>query len=138
MISCRNIKDPEFRSIEAIDLNTLNLNNPAVKVNVIYFNPNNFSAKLKEASGDAWVDSILLGHFTIDSIIHAPANSEFVVPVNLAVNMQTILQNSMMLLSKEEVLLRISGNAKAGKGGFYKNFPIFYEGKQKVQELLKQ
>lgn len=137
MISCNNIKDPEFKRIEAIDLDKVNFNNSSVKVNVIYFNPNKFSATLKEARGDAFIDSALLGHFTVDTIIVAPAKSDFIIPVNLKVDMNYILQNSMSLLSKQEVLIRLTGTAKAGKSGIYKNFPILYEGKQNVQELFK-
>jgi LEA14-like dessication related protein len=137
LASCRDVKEPVFDSIEGVQLNQLNFTNSSVKLNVKYFNPNKFSAKLKEAEGDAWVDNALLGHFTVDTIITAPPNSEFIIPVNLKVNMGYILQNSATLMSKEEVLIKIAGTAKAGKGGFFKNFPIAYEGKQKVSELFR-
>jgi LEA14-like dessication related protein len=137
LASCRDLKEPVFDSIEGVQLNQLNFTNPTVKLNTKYFNPNKFSARLKEAEGDAWIDSSLLGHFTVDTIISAPANSEFIVPVNLRVNMSYILQNSASLMAKEEVFIRIAGTAKAGKGGFYKNFPITYQGRQKVSELFR-
>jgi hypothetical protein len=37
----------------------------------------------------------------------------------------------------ENVLLRITGQARAGKSGFYKNFSLNYQGKQNLRELFK-
>lgn len=101
------------------------------------FNPNNRSAILKTGEGDAWIDSSYLGHFTIDSAITIPANADFHIPVSLALDIKTVLQNSMALISKEQVNIKVSGNVKAGRKGFYKNVPINYEGPQNLKELFR-
>jgi LEA14-like dessication related protein len=105
---------------------------------VEYFNPNNTrGAKLKEAQGEAWLDSNYLGHFYVDTLIDIPPRSNFTIPVKLDVDMKYFLRFSMGGFKNEEVLVRVKGNAKVGKGGIYKKFPISYEGKQNLAELFK-
>jgi hypothetical protein len=40
-------------------------------------------------------------------------------------------------MSKEEIYLKIDGMARLGKAGFYFNYPIRFEGKQALAELMK-
>lgn len=136
VVSCRDMKEPVFNSIGNVKFDQLTLSKPSITLEMNYFNPNNFSAKLKNAEGDAWMDSAYLGHFIVDTTVIVPPNSDFIVPVNLAVDMKHILQNSLSLFLKEEVTIRISGKAKAGRGGFYKNFSLHYEGKQNLASIL--
>ena len=102
-----------------------------------YYNPNSFRAKLKSAEGEAWMDSIYLGHFVVDSTINVAARSDFFVPVKLTLDMKRVIQHSLTALSQEKVKIRIEGRAKAGRSGFYKSFPIRYEGLQDLQQLFK-
>ena len=108
-----------------------------VTLDIRYLNPNNFNGLLKQAEGDAWMDSTYLGHFTVDTSVNIPANSEFLIPVKMAVDMKKKLRHSFAALLNEKVLLRISGQAKAGKSGFYKNFSLDYKGMQNLRELFR-
>lgn len=132
-----NLKDPVFRGIENVKVNELGAGESAVTLDIRYHNPNNFKGRLKKAEGDAWVDSTYLGHFVVDSSVNIPANSEFLVPVKLAIDMNKILKHSLTAFLKEEVLLRIIGNARAGKSGFYKNFALNYQGMQNLKQLFR-
>ncbi|MEI9942998.1 MAG: hypothetical protein WDN26_02145, partial [Chitinophagaceae bacterium] len=136
-VSCKDFKDPVFESIENVKMGEMTLEKPTIKLEMKYFNPNKYSAKLKNAEGDAWMDSSYLGHFTVDTTVAVPANAEFNIPVNLAIDMKTIMKNSLALLINPEVNIRITGTAKAGRNGFYKNFPLHYEGKQNLSKLLR-
>lgn len=136
--SCKDIKDPELIGIDNVKMGKLGFGESVVALNIKYFNPNSFNAKLKEAEGDAWMDSSYLGHFKVDTLVPVPASSEFTVPVNLRVDMKFILLNSIALLKKEEVFVRIDGTAKAGRHGFYRAFPLKYEGKQNLAKLFNQ
>jgi len=106
-------------------------------LDMAYFNPNNINARLKEAEGEAWMDSTYLGHFLLDSAVNIPANADFVVPVKLDVEMKNILKHSLAAFLNEEVLFTITGKAKVGKNGIYRKIPLHYEGKQNLQELFK-
>ena len=135
--SCGKMKDPVFKGIENVKVNEIGMAESTVTLDIRYHNPNNFNGLLKQAEGDAWMDSTYLGHFTVDSSVHIPANSEFLIPVKMAVDMKKMLRHSFAALLNEKVLLRISGQAKAGKSGFYKNFSLDYQGMQNLRELFR-
>lgn len=138
LASCSSdMKDPVFKGIENVKVNELGMGESAVTLDIRYHNPNNFKGRLKKAEGDAWMDSTYLGHFIVDSAVHIPANGEFLVPVKLAIDMNKILKHSLAAFLKEEVLLRITGKAKAGKSGFYKNFSLNYRGMQNLKQLFR-
>ncbi|HRA12982.1 MAG TPA: hypothetical protein PKX31_14995, partial [Chitinophagaceae bacterium] len=86
---------------------------------------------------EAWLDNNFLGHFTVDSLINIPANNLFRLPVKLQVDMSKILQSSILAFLNPEVMIKVNGKAKLGKGIVYINYPIKYEGKQNLRELLK-
>jgi LEA14-like dessication related protein len=132
-----NIKDPVFKGIENVKLNRVGKAESAVTLDIRYHNPNSFRGLLKRAEGDAWMDSTYLGHFIVDTAVSIPANSEFLVPVKLAVDMNQIVKNSFTAFLKNEVLLRISGKARAGKSGIYKSFSLNYQGMQNLSQLFR-
>ena len=135
--SCKSFKQPDFKGIENVRLSRLGLNESTLKLDLVYYNPNKSKLNLKYAQGDAWVDGNLLGHFTMDTLIKIQSLSDFKLPVNLQINMKRFLQNSALLLLKTEVTLKVEGKAKVGKGSFYLNYPIKYEGKQRTDSLMK-
>src|SRR5688572_18994011 len=135
--SCKSMKDPEFKGIENVKVSEVGLAGSLVTLDIRYYNPNDFNGKLKQAEGDAWMDSTYLGHFVADSTVFIPANSEFLVPVRLVMDMKQIFKNSLAALLNEQVLLTITGSARAGRSGFYKNFSLNYTGKQNLRELFK-
>ena len=137
MASCKSMKDPVFKSIENVKMSEVGLAGSLVTLDIRYYNPNDFNGRLKEAEGDAWMDSTYLGHFVADSSVHIPANGDFLVPVKLTMDMKEIFKNSMAALLNEQVTLRITGSARAGRSGFYKKFSLNYEGKQNLRELFK-
>jgi len=51
--------------------------------------------------------------------------------------MSKILQSSILAFLNPEVMIKVNGKAKLGKGIVYINYPIKYEGKQNLRELLK-
>ena len=134
--SCKDFKEPELRGIDNVRMGKLSLKGSTIEMDIKYYNPNSFKAQLKEAEGDAWMDSSYLGHFTVDTLVHVPASSEFLVPVNLTVDMKHILQHSISGFVNNEVFIKINGTAKAGRHGIYKNIPLRYEGKQDLKKLF--
>ncbi|HTD93521.1 MAG TPA: hypothetical protein VK644_06910 [Chitinophagaceae bacterium] len=134
--SCRALKDPVFKGISNVQVKGIGLGQSNLVLDMNYFNPNNSHCKLKEAQGEAWMDSIYLGHFTVDSTVDIPANADFIVPVKLTVKMKNLLKNSLSLFMKNEVTIRLEGDARAGKGGLYRRFRLHYEGKQEFHKLF--
>lgn len=137
MASCASVKEPELKGIESIKMDKLDLSRPSVSMDLVYFNPNKYKIKLKRAEGDAWLNGRPLGHFTVDSLIHIAALSDFQLPVNLQVDKDNLSKNASLLLLGQEVTLKVDAIAKVGKGPVFINYPIHYEGKQNLKELWK-
>jgi len=135
--SCSSVKEPELIGIENVRIDRMGLQESAVKLDLHYFNPNKFRLKLKKAEGDAWLDGNSLGHFTLDTLIHIPARDSFRLPLKLKMDMRHFLANMRMAISGKEVFLKVDGIARAGKSIVYVNYPIKYEGKVKLDELMK-
>ena len=137
LFSCESVKEPDFKSIENVRISKFGLNESTLSLDLHYFNPNKFRVKLQKAEGDAWIENNFLGHFSMDTLIHIPANEEFSLPVKLQVDMGKIFKNSLVAFLAKEVLVKIEGKARLGKGFVFINYPIRYEGKQNLGELLK-
>ncbi|HMR92963.1 MAG TPA: hypothetical protein PKC69_11630 [Chitinophagaceae bacterium] len=136
LASCGKMQEPVFHHIEKVEMGKLGLTATEATLHLKYYNPNNFRAKLKSAEGEAWMDSLYLGHFVVDTLINVPPRSDFFVPVRLTLDMKQVIQHSLNAFNKEQVKIRINGNARAGRSGFYKTFPIHYEGLQNLQQLF--
>jgi len=137
LYSCKKIQDPVFKQITNIKLIKAGLAMSSVGFDVEYFNPNKKGGKLKEAEGDAWIDSVFVGHFRVDTLMNIPGNANFTIPVKMEMDMNSFLKLSLAGFKNEDVPVRIKGVARVGRGGIYKKFPINYEGKQNLVQLMK-
>lgn len=137
LLSCKQIREPDFKGIENVRTSRLSGSQTTLLLDLHYFNPNSAKLSLKKADGFAWMDGNLLGKFTVDTLIRIPARADFRLPVRLELEMKNVLKNSMSALLKTEVTLKIEGKARLGKAGFYINYPVTYEGKQNISELLR-
>ncbi len=135
--SCRSIKEPQLLSVENLSVTQFGLKESNISFDMQFFNPNNQKLKLKQAEGDAWLDGNPLGHFTIDTLVQIPAKENFRLPVNMTMDMRHFVENISAALMDKQVTLKIDGMAKLGKGIIFINYPVHYEGKQKLGELLK-
>jgi hypothetical protein len=137
LASCGKMEEPVFNYIDNFKLGTLGLNKSIMTFDVQYFNPNKRGAKLKDAEGEAWLDSTYLGHFRVDTIVDIPATSNFTIPVKLDVDMKYLLKYSLFGFKNEEVLVTVKGKARVGKAGIYKSIPLQYEGRQNLAQLIR-
>ncbi|HLG40904.1 MAG TPA: LEA type 2 family protein, partial [Chitinophagaceae bacterium] len=128
--SCGKMEEPVFNYIDNVKLTKPGFSKSLVTFDMQCFNPNDSKARLKEAKGEAWLDSSYLGRFYVDTLINIPAKSNFTIPVKLDVDMKQMLFYSLTGFKNEDVLLTVKGNARVGKGGFYKKIPLSYAGKQ--------
>lgn len=137
VISCGKLKNPEFKGIENVQTNKLGLKNSTLSLNLLYFNPNKTGLKLKNADGKVWIDGDFLGTFIIDSLINILPRADFRLPVELELDMKNVFKNSIAAFLRNEVTLKITGMARVGKAGLFINYPVDYEGKQNLNELIK-
>ncbi len=133
--STKNLKEPEYREIREIRMIELGLLQSTAGVDLVYYNPNNFSVQLTEARGDVYIDNNFLGRFNLGEKVQVNKNSEFVLPAIVKLDMLGALKNQREIYKKKEVLVRIDGIAKLTKSGFSRELPIKYESMQNVERF---
>ena len=132
LTSCSRPMAPEYRSVENLRVNTLGVGESAISADLKYYNPNNFSLKLKYGETDVYLNNRFLGKTILDTLTVIPARDSFLIPVSMKVDMKQVYANALDILLNNEVTIKLDGFAKMGKGGLFFNLPIKYEGKQKI------
>lgn len=130
MPSCRAPKDLEFREYNSVSLENMGFTSSTLKMNLVYYNPNNFGLELKRTELDIYVDSTFLGHSSQELQVAIPKRDVFSIPLIVNLDMKNLLKNGLSTLFNKEVLVRAVGNVKVGKAGVYKNFKVDYSSKQ--------
>jgi LEA14-like dessication related protein len=124
--SCRSPKDLVFREFKNISVDNIGFSAATLKVDVVYYNPNNFGLQLNRTDLDIYVDSNYLGHSAQDIQVNIPKRDQFTVPVKIDLDMQSLIKNGLTALLNKEVRIRVVGRIKVGKAGVFKSFPLDY------------
>lgn len=129
------LKEPEFIETRNVRLRSLGMQTSTISADLMYFNPNNIRLDMKNVELEVYLDNNFLGKSRIDSLIQIPKRDTFAIPMVLEVNMKQVFANAFSILSKDEIELRVNGQAKMGKSGIFINVPVRYKGKHKLSEL---
>lgn len=121
----------EYRDLRNLKLESVSGEKSRVSMSMVYYNPNNFGVNLKNVNCEVFIDTMYVGRFILDTMMHIDKTSEFALPASFDINMNNILKNSVNLLFNE-VTIRAKGTTRVGKGGIFVNVPIDYSGKQKL------
>lgn len=130
LLSCSSPKALEYKTYHNFAIQKLGFTNTTISLDLEYYNPNNFGMRLKNTDLDIYINGNLLGHSFTDSLITIPRRNTFLVPVKFDVDMKNAFKNAWNTLIGKEVLIRLSGKVKVGKGNVFLSFPIEYESKQ--------
>jgi LEA14-like dessication related protein len=130
-----HIKEPEYRDIREIKLIEVGLLQSTAGIDLVYYNPNNFSVQLSEARGDVYVDNEYLGRFSLDDKVRVGKRSEFIVPALIKLDMIGAIKNQRDILEKKDVLVRIEGLARVTKAGLSRDLPIKFEAMQNIERF---
>ena len=129
--SCQAPKELVYRDFKNLKVEKVGFAATTLKVDLIYYNPNNFGLQLKYTDLDIYVDNNYLGHSSQDYQITISKLAEFTMPLAIEVDMKNLLKNALPTLLGKEVMVKITGTVKLGKANVYKNFPVSYEGLQR-------
>ena len=129
--SCQAPKELVYRDFKNLKVEKLGFGSSTLKLDVIYYNPNNFGLQLKYADLDIFIDSNYLGHSSQDYQITIARLAEFTLPLQIDIDMQNLLKNALPTFLGKEVTVKITGKVKLGKANVYKTFPVNYESKQR-------
>ena len=130
--ACSRPAPPEYGGIENFRVNSVGVGSSAVSADLRYYNPNNFTLKLKRGAVDVYMNNRFLGKTLLDTLTAIPARDSFLIPVSMKVDMKQVYSNALDILLNKEVNIKLDGFAKLGKGGIFFDLPIKYEGKQKI------
>ena len=134
-VSCKKVKDPEFRRLENFRLKNVGFTEVRIGLNVTYFNPNKFKLTVREAVTDVYLDSVYIGKFSQDSTVLVGDNSEFSIPLTGVIPTATALKMDFKDISKREILVQAKGKVKVGKSGVFFNKDFDYSGRHKLSDL---
>lgn len=136
LYGCSRPLAPEYSGIENLRVNSLGLGESAISADLKYYNPNNFTMKLKSGEVAVYMNNRFLGKTTLDTLTAIPARDSFLIPVSMKVDMKQIYSNALDILLSNEVTIKLDGFAKLGKGAIFFDLPVKYEGKQKLDIKL--
>lgn len=131
LLSCSTPKELEYREFKNFAIDKVDFASTAIKMDLIYYNPNNFGLQLKSTDLDIFVNNNYLGHTVQEQLISIPRRAEFSVPIKIDVDMKNLLKNGIITLISNEVMVKVTGSVNVGKANFFRTFPVNYEGKQK-------
>ena len=129
--SCSTPKELEYRDFKNFTIDKVGFSATAIKMDLIYYNPNNFGLQLKSTDLDVFIDNNYLGHTIQEQFVSIPKKGEFSIPIRIDVDMKNLLKNGITTFLQNEVMVKVTGFVKVGKANIFKSFPVSYEGKQK-------
>jgi LEA14-like dessication related protein len=133
--SCQAPRELVYRDFKNLKIEKVGFAATTLKLDLVFYNPNNFGVQLKYTDLDIFVNNNLLGHSTQDYQIAIPKLAEFTMPLQIDVDMKNLLKNALPTLLGNEMMVKITGTIKLGKANVYKTFPVSYEGSHKFSNL---
>ena len=127
--ACQKPKDLVFKDYKNLTIENVTFANAAMKVDLIYYNPNNFGLQVNRTDLDIFVDGTFLGHSAQDVQVTVPKRGEFVLPLKIDLDVKNLLKNGLSgvtSLFNKNVAVRFLGSIKLGKAGVYKSFKVDY------------
>jgi len=132
LLSCGRPKPPQYLGYSNVRLEKASLTNSVVAADLKFFNPNAYALQLKQADIDVFVNDKLMGHSRIDSLLSLPGRDTTGIPFRVQVDVRSMAKQLAGLLLDPNVRLRLKGNARVGRGGFFLNMPVDYEATQRL------
>ncbi len=130
LISCSVPKELEYRDFKNLTIEKMGFSSSAIKMDLIYYNPNNFGLELNKMDLDIFINNNYVGGTLQDYQISIPRREEFSIPIKIDVDMKNLLKNGFTTFLNNEVTIKVTGTIRIGKLNVFKNFPVNYEGKQ--------
>ena len=133
LAGCAKPTSLDYLGIDKVKIISLGLQESTVGADVRYYNPNKYKLTMKRAEVDVYVNDLYIGKTVLDTTVYIPKKDTFQLPVVLTIDMKKVGLGMLQTLSNDSVLVRLEGNAKVGRSGIFINYPIHYQGKQKLQ-----
>lgn len=132
-IGCSKPMQPTYLGYQNLRLGRVGAKNNVVMSDIKFYNPNKYALNVKQAEMDVYFNDRLLGHTSMNNTVSLPPMDTTLVPFTVEASATDLLANTAQIFLNPNVRVRIQGNAKAGRGGFFVNIPINYQGTQRIQ-----
>ncbi len=132
---CKKPDSFEYRDVRNFKIDSLGFEKSTVRMDLVYFNPNNFGVNLKSIDCDVYVDHNYLGKYILDTSVHIAKRSEFAISSHMQVDMKNLFKNTLNSFFSNELLVELKGITRIGKGGIYITIPFAYSGRHKFSFL---
>ncbi len=133
VVSCSKPQGFDYRDIRNFKVEKLGFEKSTISMDLVYYNPNNFGVQLRKVDCDVYIDDKYLGKYQLDTLMNIPKKAEFVLPSRMEVDMKNIFKNTFSVLLGNEVLVKVKGTTRVGKGSIFLNVPVNYEGRHKFE-----
>ena len=130
LISCSTPKELEYREFRNLTVEKIGFSSTALKMDLIYYNPNNFGLELNRTDLDIFINNNYLGRTSQEYQVSIKKREEFAIPIKIDVDMKNLLKNGLTTFLSNEVMVKVTGTIRVGKLNVFKNFTVNYEGKQ--------
>jgi LEA14-like dessication related protein len=132
--ACKKPQDFQFLGVRNLGLEMQSLNAATISAELAYYNPNKFGVKVKHIDAEVFANGNSVGSYTLDTLMQIPARENFVFPARLEIkNMQSVFSSALSFLANKEIILRVVGKTKAGKGAVFVTIPFDFTTTQKLE-----
>jgi len=132
-IGCTKPQSLDYRDIRNFNVEKFGFDKSTISMDLVYYNPNNFGVQLRKVDCDIYINDQFLGKYLLDTSMSIPKKTEFTLPSRMEVDMKNAFKNSLSVLFSNEVLVKVKGTTRVGKGGIFLNVPVNYEGRHKFE-----
>lgn len=133
IIGCAKPQGFDYRDLRNFKIEKLGFEQSTVSMDLVYYNPNNFGVQLRKVDCDVYINDQYLGKYLLDTSMTIAKRSEFTLPSRMAVDMKNLFKNTFSVLFSNDVLVKVKGTTRVGKGNFFINVPVNYEGRHKFE-----
>ncbi len=130
LISCSTPKELEYREFKNLTIEKVGFASSSLKMDLIYYNPNNFGLELNRTDLDIFINNNYLGRTSQEYQVSIPKREEFAIPIKIDVDMKNLLKNGLITFFNNEVMIKVTGTIRVGKLNVFKSFGVNYEGKE--------
>lgn len=134
-VGCAKPTGFDYLGVKNFKVLKFGLKESTVGADVEFYNPNRFPVTIKGGAVDVYANNNYFGKTTIDSTIKIPQKDTFLLPVVLKIDMNNTAIGLIQTLAggTDSVHIKLDGSAKIGRKGIFINYPIRYDGMQKIK-----
>jgi len=133
LAACASPQSLEYKGVSNFYISAVGLNKSTIGADVMLYNPNRYAVDVKDADLDIFLNNRPAGKAVLDRRVSIPARDSVAIPVAVQASLGSLVNTGIQLMKNPEVMVKIAGSVRAGRGGVFVRVPVRYEGKQKVE-----